>query len=280
MCYLCLGVIVSPTSWHQTDQFCRADVDHLARATTLRHSPGVGGPCVTTSGGMSRFDRLRDADSSALLATSRLLPPFDRGNSALQTLAQRCGYLAHLARLKCWSTDGMEHIGLVEIDHLVADVARPAKVIVPLVLSSALAVGCFNSASSDNVDGTSGSGLGTGTDAGTNAGTNAGTGTDAPPQNPRATLRHGPARSRSRRRHREDRCRPRPRGPVPRRPRQPSNHLPPSARLRASLMLAHDRDQSFVDEATILDACDELDLMRPQQDSDQTSRAPPRKSRK
>lgn len=50
--------------------------------------------------------------------------------------------------------------------------------------------------------------------------------------------------------------------------------------LRASLMLAHDRDQSFVDEATILDACGELDLMRPQQDQDQTSRAPPRKSRK
>ncbi len=50
--------------------------------------------------------------------------------------------------------------------------------------------------------------------------------------------------------------------------------------LRASLMLAHDRDQSFVDEATMLAACDELDLMRPQQDQDQTSRAPPRKSRK
>ncbi len=50
--------------------------------------------------------------------------------------------------------------------------------------------------------------------------------------------------------------------------------------LRASLILAHDRDQSFVDEATILDACDELDLIRPQQDQDQTLRAPPRKSRK
>ena len=45
-------------------------------------------------------------------------------------------------------------------------------------------------------------------------------------------------------------------------------------------MLAHDRDQSFVDEATILDASDELHLTRPQQDQDQTSRAPPRKSRK
>lgn len=50
--------------------------------------------------------------------------------------------------------------------------------------------------------------------------------------------------------------------------------------LRASLMLAHDRDQPFVDEATILDACDELDFMRPQQDQDQAPRAPPRKSRK
>ena len=50
--------------------------------------------------------------------------------------------------------------------------------------------------------------------------------------------------------------------------------------LRASLMLAHNRDRPFVDEATILDACDELDFMRPLQEQHQTPRAPPRKSRK
>jgi hypothetical protein len=33
--------------------------------------------------------------------------------------------------------------------------------------------------------------------------------------------------------------------------------------LRTSLMLAHDRDQSFVDERVMLDACDELQLGRP-----------------
>ncbi|MBL4688698.1 MAG: AAA family ATPase [Nannocystaceae bacterium] len=45
-------------------------------------------------------------------------------------------------------------------------------------------------------------------------------------------------------------------------------------------MLAHNRDRPFVDEATILDACDELDFMRPLQEQHQTPRAPPRKSRK
>jgi Holliday junction resolvasome RuvABC ATP-dependent DNA helicase subunit len=33
--------------------------------------------------------------------------------------------------------------------------------------------------------------------------------------------------------------------------------------LRASLMLAHDRDLRFVDEHIVLDACDELKLERP-----------------
>ena len=37
--------------------------------------------------------------------------------------------------------------------------------------------------------------------------------------------------------------------------------------LRASLMLAHDRDQRFVDEHIVLDACDELMLDRPTLDS-------------
>ncbi len=44
-------------------------------------------------------------------------------------------------------------------------------------------------------------------------------------------------------------------------------------------MLAHDRDQSFVDESTVLDACDELDLMRPQQEQGQDRPASTRKSR-
>jgi MSHA biogenesis protein MshM len=50
--------------------------------------------------------------------------------------------------------------------------------------------------------------------------------------------------------------------------------------LRASLMLAHDRDQTFIDEATALDACDELELTRPRQDLDQPARTSSRKSRK
>jgi len=49
--------------------------------------------------------------------------------------------------------------------------------------------------------------------------------------------------------------------------------------LRASLMLAHDRDQPFVDESTVLDACDELDFMRPQQEQGQERPASTRKSR-
>lgn len=40
--------------------------------------------------------------------------------------------------------------------------------------------------------------------------------------------------------------------------------------LRASLMLAHDRDLRFVDEHIILDACDELKLERPSLDLDPT----------
>lgn len=50
--------------------------------------------------------------------------------------------------------------------------------------------------------------------------------------------------------------------------------------LRASLMLAHERDQSFGDETTVLEVCDDLDFMRPQQDQHQPPRTPPRKSRK
>ena len=50
--------------------------------------------------------------------------------------------------------------------------------------------------------------------------------------------------------------------------------------LRAALMLAHDRDQDFVDETTALDACDELDLKRPRQDLDQSARTASRKSRR
>ena len=50
--------------------------------------------------------------------------------------------------------------------------------------------------------------------------------------------------------------------------------------LRASLMLAHHRDQTFIDEATALDACDDLELTRPRQDLDQPARTPSRKSRK
>ena len=37
--------------------------------------------------------------------------------------------------------------------------------------------------------------------------------------------------------------------------------------LRASLMLAHERDLRFVDEHLVLDACDELRLARPSLDS-------------
>jgi MSHA biogenesis protein MshM len=50
--------------------------------------------------------------------------------------------------------------------------------------------------------------------------------------------------------------------------------------LRASLMLAHDRDQAFVDEDTVLAACDELELTRPKQDQDHLARPSPRKSRR
>jgi hypothetical protein len=66
------------------------------------------------------------------------------------------------------------------------------------------------------------------------------------------------------------------------------------ARLRASGDVARARvtgdhpgrrcrsraDQAFIDEATALDACDELELTRPRQDLDQPARRPSRKSRK
>ena len=50
--------------------------------------------------------------------------------------------------------------------------------------------------------------------------------------------------------------------------------------LRIALALAHDRDQNFVDEDTMLAACDELELVRPQQDQGQGRRAAHAKSRK
>jgi type II secretory pathway predicted ATPase ExeA len=50
--------------------------------------------------------------------------------------------------------------------------------------------------------------------------------------------------------------------------------------LRASLMLAHDKDQNFVDEDTVLGACDDLELTRPQQDAGQRPHSRSRKSRR
>jgi type II secretory pathway predicted ATPase ExeA len=50
--------------------------------------------------------------------------------------------------------------------------------------------------------------------------------------------------------------------------------------LRLSLVLAHDRDQSFVDEPTMLDACAELDLDRPRQPASKPISKPRRKSRR
>jgi len=47
--------------------------------------------------------------------------------------------------------------------------------------------------------------------------------------------------------------------------------------LRAALMLAHDRDQTFVDEQTVLDACDEIELQRPTREPEPPARR--RKSR-
>ena len=43
--------------------------------------------------------------------------------------------------------------------------------------------------------------------------------------------------------------------------------------LRTSLMLAHERDQNFVDEHVMLDACEEMQLVRP---SKQTPELEPR----
>lgn len=50
--------------------------------------------------------------------------------------------------------------------------------------------------------------------------------------------------------------------------------------LRIALALAHDRDQNFIDEDTMLAACDELELIRPQQDQGQGRRAAHAKSRR
>lgn len=50
--------------------------------------------------------------------------------------------------------------------------------------------------------------------------------------------------------------------------------------LRIALMTAHDRDQSFVDEDTMLAACDVLELTRPEQEQQQHPTAPRAKPRK
>ena len=50
--------------------------------------------------------------------------------------------------------------------------------------------------------------------------------------------------------------------------------------LRVALVCAHDRDRDFVDEDTMLAACDELDLITPQQDQHQPPRSTHDKSRK
>lgn len=50
--------------------------------------------------------------------------------------------------------------------------------------------------------------------------------------------------------------------------------------LRAALAHAHERDRNFVDEDTMLAACDELDLIKPQQDQGQGRRVTPTKSRR
>jgi len=50
--------------------------------------------------------------------------------------------------------------------------------------------------------------------------------------------------------------------------------------LRIALALAHDRGQNFIDEDTMLAACDELELIRPQRDQGQGRRASHANSRK
>lgn len=49
--------------------------------------------------------------------------------------------------------------------------------------------------------------------------------------------------------------------------------------LRTSLMLAHERDQSFVDDRVMLDACDELQLVRPTVSTQSTASAESRGKR-
>jgi MSHA biogenesis protein MshM len=49
--------------------------------------------------------------------------------------------------------------------------------------------------------------------------------------------------------------------------------------LRTSLMLAHERDQSFVDDRVMLDACDELQLVRPTVSTQSAASAEPRAKR-
>lgn len=50
--------------------------------------------------------------------------------------------------------------------------------------------------------------------------------------------------------------------------------------LRASLMEAHRKEQSFIDEQIMHAACDELELIKPQQESGQPQGPPPTKSRR